>query len=67
MVGGYILNNPHESKGVWIRIAGGMYSEYWLSRKFDGQHPVFGELQPNNTFPYVEVSDTYDFKRMKTN
>ncbi|QGN24067.1 outer membrane beta-barrel protein [Elizabethkingia anophelis] len=63
MVGGYILHNPHESKGVWIKIAGGMYSEYWLSRKFDGQYPVFGELQPNNTFPYVEVSDTYDFKK----
>lgn len=62
MIGGYILNNPHESKGVWIKIAGGMYSEYWLSRKFDGQYPVFSELQPDGSNPYTKVSGTYDFK-----
>ncbi|MCL1663401.1 PorT family protein [Elizabethkingia ursingii] len=62
MIGGYILNNPHESKGVWIKIAGGMYSEYWLSRKFDGQYPVFSELQPDGSYPYTKVSGAYDFK-----
>ncbi|MCT4217335.1 outer membrane beta-barrel protein [Elizabethkingia anophelis] len=62
MVGGYILNNPHESKGIWIRLAGGMYSEYWLSRKFDGQYPVFSEQQLDGSFPYNKVSGTYDFK-----
>ena len=40
MIGGYILNNPHESKGVWIKVAGGMYTEYWLNMKREGQYPV---------------------------
>ncbi|AQX84454.1 outer membrane beta-barrel protein [Elizabethkingia sp. HX WHF] len=63
LVGAYILNNPHESKGVWIKVAGGMYTEYWLNMKREGQYPVFGGLQPDGTFPYVKVSDTYDFKK----
>ncbi|MCT3641049.1 hypothetical protein CMT69_10235 [Elizabethkingia anophelis] len=63
LVGGYILNNPHESKGVWIKVAGGMYTEYWLNMKREGQYPVFGGLQPDGTFPYVKASDTYDFKK----
>ncbi|MDV3751526.1 outer membrane beta-barrel protein [Elizabethkingia anophelis] len=62
MIGGYVLNNPHESKGVWIKVAGGMYSEYWLSRKFDGQYPVFAGQKPDGSFPYTKVSGTYDFK-----
>ncbi|MCL1676183.1 outer membrane beta-barrel protein [Elizabethkingia meningoseptica] len=62
LVGGYILNNPHESKGVWIKLAGGMYTEYWLSRKYDGQYPVFSELQTDGTFNYTKVSGKYDFK-----
>ena len=40
LVGAYILNNPHESKGVWIKVAGGMYTEYWLNMKREGQYPV---------------------------
>ena len=63
LVGAYILNNPHESKGIWIKVAGGMYTEYWLNMKREGQYPVFGGLQPDGTFPYVKVSDTYDFKK----
>ena len=43
MVGGYILNNPHESKGVWIRIAGGMYSEYWLKAENLMDNILFSE------------------------
>ncbi|AQX13146.1 PorT family protein [Elizabethkingia meningoseptica] len=62
MIGGYVLNNPHESKGVWIKLAGGMYTDYWLSMKRDGQYPVFSELQEDGTFKYKKISDTYDFK-----
>ncbi|OPB94943.1 hypothetical protein BAS10_11205 [Elizabethkingia meningoseptica] len=62
LIGGYILNNPHESEGVWIKLAGGMYTEYWLSRKYDGQYPVFSELQPDGSNPYTKVSGKYDFK-----
>ncbi|MGK6341470.1 outer membrane beta-barrel protein [Chryseobacterium sp. DT-3] len=62
-VGAYILNNPHETTGVWLKVEGGMYSDYWLSMKREGRYPVFGELQENGTFNYTEVSDTYDFKK----
>ncbi|WP_292010368.1 outer membrane beta-barrel protein [Chryseobacterium sp.] len=62
LIGGYILNNPHESEGVWIKVAGGMYTDYWLSMKREGRYPVFNELQEDGTFNYTEVSDTYDFK-----
>lgn len=63
LVGGYILNNPHESQGVWIKLAGGMYTEYWLRMKREGQYPVIGELQENGNFNYIQVSDTYDFEK----
>ncbi|MBV8325228.1 outer membrane beta-barrel protein [Chryseobacterium sp.] len=62
MIGAYLLNNPHETQGVWLKAAGGMYSEYWLSRKISGRYPVFNELQEDGSFNYTEVSDTYDFK-----
>lgn len=63
MVGVYALKNPNENKGIWIKMAGGMYSEYWLSMKREGQYPVFSELQFDNSFNYTKVSDTYDFKK----
>ncbi|MCS4305389.1 outer membrane beta-barrel protein [Chryseobacterium sp. BIGb0232] len=63
MVGGYILNNPHETTGVWIKIAGGMYTDYWLRMGREGRYPVFNELQENGTFNYTQVSDKYDFKK----
>lgn len=63
LVGGYILNNPHESKGVWIKVAGGMYTEYQLSMRREGQYPVFSELQFDGTNPYTRVTETYDFKK----
>ncbi|PUB26326.1 outer membrane protein with beta-barrel domain [Elizabethkingia sp. YR214] len=63
MIGTYVLNNPHENTGVWIKLAGGMFTEYWLSQKYDGQYPVFTELQWDNNFPYTKVSGTYDFKK----
>jgi len=63
LVGGYILKNPYEESGFWIKVAGGMYSEYWLRLKREGQYPVFNELQEDGSFPYTKVSDTYDFKK----
>ncbi|MDN3692515.1 outer membrane beta-barrel protein [Chryseobacterium tructae] len=63
LVGGYILNNPNKSQGVWIKLAGGMYTEYWLKMKREGQYPVIGELQENGNFNYIQVSDTYDFEK----
>ncbi|HFI4796116.1 outer membrane beta-barrel protein [Elizabethkingia anophelis] len=63
LIGGYILNNPHQSQGVWIKVAGGMYTEYWLNMKREGQYPVFSELQTDGSFPYAKVSETYDFKK----
>lgn len=63
LIGSYVLNNPHENKGVWMKVAGGMFTEYWLSMKREGQYPVFNELQTDGTFNHTKVSDTYDFQK----
>lgn len=62
LLGTYVFNDPHETKGIWGKLAGGMYTEYWLSRKYDGQYPVFGETSIDGKDPYTKVSGTYDFK-----
>lgn len=67
LLGGYILNNPNESNGIWLKVAAGMYTDYWLSMKREGQYPVFAELQPNGQFNYIKVSDKYDFKENENN
>ena len=61
LVGGYLLNNPYTSNGVWIKVAGGIYSEYWTKMKTKGRYPVFTELQPDESFNYTTVSEKYDF------
>jgi len=63
LVGGYIINDPYTSKGIWLKVAGGIYAEYWTKMKIDGQYPVFTELQPNGSFNYTRVSENYDFKK----
>ncbi|UYW01106.1 porin family protein [Flavobacterium agricola] len=63
LVGGYLINNPYETDGIWLKVAGGVYGEYWLSQKRDGQYPVFSELQPDGSYNYTQVSEKYDFKK----
>lgn len=63
LIGGYILKDPYEDKGIWIKLAGGMYTDYWISMKRKGQYPVFAELQSDDTFKYEKASDSYDFKK----
>ncbi|MGS2764533.1 outer membrane beta-barrel protein [Sinomicrobium sp. M5D2P9] len=64
LVGAYLINNPFEEKGLWLRVAGGAYTGYWLSMNRKGQYPVFSELQWDGSFPLSEkVRERYDFKR----
>ncbi|MHC5202752.1 outer membrane beta-barrel protein [Myroides sp. LJL119] len=63
LVGGYLINNPHTSDGIWVKAAGGIYGEYWAKSKVNGQYPVFPELQPDGSFNYTKVSEKYDFKK----
>lgn len=67
LVGTYVFNDPHETKGVWGKLAGGMYTEYWLSRKYDGQYPVFGELNTYQSFPILKYRVLTILKKMKIN
>ncbi|GGE94928.1 Outer membrane protein beta-barrel domain-containing protein [Chishuiella changwenlii] len=67
LIGGYLINNPNESNGVWIKVAGGMYTDYWLSMKREGQYPVFFDQQPDGSHNHVKVSDKYDFKENENN
>lgn len=62
-IGGYLLNNPYTSDGVWIKVAGGIYAEYWAKSKVKGTYPVFAELQPDGSFPLVEASEKYDWSK----
>ena len=63
LVGGYLFNNPYQGKGVWVKIAGGMYTQYWLSRKREGRYPVFTGAQTDGTNIYTTVNENYDFKK----
>lgn len=63
LVGGYLINNPYKSDGIWVKVAGGIYGEYWASSRTKGQYPVFPELQPDGSFNYTKVSEKYDFKK----
>ncbi|MDM1398641.1 outer membrane beta-barrel protein [Myroides odoratimimus] len=63
LVGGYLINNPYSTNGVWVKAAGGIYTEYWAKMKTKGQYPVFSELQPDGSFNYTTVSENYDFKK----
>lgn len=67
LIGGYLINDPNNSNGVWIKLAGGMYTEYWLTMKREGQYPVFSELQKDGTFNYTTTSDKYDFDKNENN
>ncbi|MGN6490904.1 MAG: outer membrane beta-barrel protein [Agriterribacter sp.] len=62
-VGGYLINNPHKDKGIWLRLSGGAYAEHWLSMRRDGQYPVAFQVNLNGTFDHVKVSERYDFKK----
>lgn len=62
LVGGYLVNNPHVDNGIWVKVAAGIYGEYWAKSKVDGQYPVFPELGWDG-FPYTKVSETYDWKK----
>lgn len=63
LIGGYLINNPYTDNGVWVKVAGGIYAEYWAKMKIKGRYPVFPELQPDGSFPYTEVNETYDFSK----
>ncbi|NIF06254.1 PorT family protein [Chryseobacterium sp. Tr-659] len=60
--GSYILNNPHKDKGLWFKVSGGIYSEYWLSMKREGRYPLVGGLQESPPNTHASVSERYDFK-----
>lgn len=66
------MGEPGKEKGLWIKIAGGMYNEYWLRMKREGRYPSFmdGDIgigldKVESINNYEQVSSTYDFKKMK--
>lgn len=64
MIGTYVLNNPYQDKGIWLKLSGGVYTDYWLSLKREGSYPLLGELLPDySNYTYRKVSETYDFKK----
>ena len=63
LIGVYLVNNPYTDNGVWVKVAGGIYAEYWAKMKVKGRYPVFLETQPDGSYPYKEVNETYDFSK----
>ncbi|MCT4073765.1 outer membrane beta-barrel protein [Elizabethkingia anophelis] len=70
LAGGYLLGNPHEKEGIWIKLAGGMYTDYWLRMKRDGRYLLTTTQDFNISGDgidvkgdYTQASDTYDFKK----
>ncbi len=64
MVGGYIVEVPNGKKGLWIKVAGGMYGSYWMRMKRCERYPALSEVSATDYGTvYRLVSDTYDFKK----
>lgn len=66
-VGAYLINNPHHSDGIWIKLSGGAYYEYLTSIHRKGSYLVFAELGMDDTFAVAKVSEKYDFKKNENN
>ena len=44
-VGLYIFNNPYKENGVWLKIKGGVYYEYFFCLHRKGDYTIFAQLQ----------------------
>ncbi|MCE8624226.1 PorT family protein [Bacteroides fragilis] len=66
-VGLYIFNNPYKENGVWLKIQGGVYYEYFTRMHRKGEYPIFAQLQKDGSYIRVQVNETYDFKRNENN
>lgn len=62
-VGLYIFNNPHNKRGLWLKIQGGVFYEYLAGIRRNGVYPVFSELQKDGHYRLRHVSEKYDFDR----
>lgn len=70
LVGAYVLGGTDQKKGLWIKMAGGMYNEYWLRMKREGRYPSFfnGDIEAGidkveSIHEYDKVTSIYDFKQ----
>lgn len=62
-VGLYLFNNPHNERGVWLKIQGGVFYEYLAGMRRNGVYPVFSELQKDGRYELCHVSEKYDFDK----
>ena len=62
-VGLYLFNNPHNERGVWLKIQGGVFYEYLAGMRRNGVYPVFSELQEDGRYELCHVSEKYDFDK----
>lgn len=62
LVGGYLFNNPYKiQKGFWMKVAGGIYGEHFLSLNTKGTYPTFNGLQNDGSYTLQSVNEKYDF------
>ena len=38
-VGLYLFNNPHKENGIWLKVQGGVFYEYFTKMHRKGEYP----------------------------
>ena len=66
-VGLYLFNNPHKENGIWLKVQGGVFYEYFTKMHRKGEYPIFAQLQEDGSYIKAQVNETYDFKRNENN
>ena len=66
-VGLYLFNNPHKENGIWLKVQGGVFYEYFTRMHRKGEYPIFAQLQEDGSYIKAQVNETYDFKRNENN
>ena len=67
-VGLYLFNNPHKENGIWLKVQGGVFYEYFTKMHRKGEYPIFAQLQEEGSYIKAQVNETgevgYTFNRI---
>ncbi len=55
-VGLYLFNNPHKENGIWLKVQGGVFYEYFTRMHRKGEYPIFAQLQEDGSYMLAILS-----------
>lgn len=61
-IGYYLITNPYNDKGFWLKISGGVFYERFISMNREGNYPTFFQAQGNGKYIMTHADEKYDFK-----